>query len=132
MDRGLVFPARKIIHSLNISTMKIQFISEQEHSELLNIFNDCPALTLQNKGYEYIDKSKLTDDEKSSLERVSEILRKSVVGFSSFSNFRLDKNGEVEIRLQYDYGAEDNSMPFTGVGYVLLDELRDGFKDPTN
>lgn len=109
--------------------MRIKFISKEEHAELLSIFNSYPALTLQNKGYEYINKSKLTEEEKSKLDRVTEILNKSIIGFREFSNFKLSNSAnEIEIRLQYNYGAEDNSMPFTGVGYILLDELLNGFE----
>lgn len=40
----------------------------------------------------------------------------------SFSNFCLDKNGELSLRVQYHYDPS-----FTGVGYVLLSELLNGF-----
>lgn len=111
--------------------MKINLISIEEHAELLDIFNNYPALTLQNNGYEYIRKSELSEEDKNKLDRVSEILRKAVVGFSEFSNFRRHKkSGKVEIRLQYDWTAHDRSLgiPFTGAGYILLDELLNGFE----
>ena len=105
--------------------MKIQLITPEQHENLLNIYKTYPALTLQNNGYEYINKAKLTDNEKASLKEVEEILNKHIEGFSSFSNFRLSKKTqEIEIRLQYRYDSS-----FTGVGYILLDELLNGFRD---
>lgn len=107
--------------------MKINLITPVQHAELLNIYNTTPVLTLQNKGYEYINKSKLSKDEWRQIETIESILKDAVIGFASFSNFRFDKNNEVQIRLQYNYGAEDGDTSFIGVGYILLDELLNGF-----
>jgi len=109
--------------------MKIELITPEQHEKLFNIYSKFPALTLQNKGYEYIKKDSLTDEEKTVLKEVEEVLKKSICGFSSFSNFRLDKNNDVQIRIQYNYGAEDKSSQFIGAGYILLDELLNGFKN---
>lgn len=112
--------------------MKIQLITPEEHSRLLEIYESNPTLTLQNKGYEYIGKNKLSDDDNAKIKEIEIILKKAIVGFSSFTNFRLSRSGEIQIRLQYDYGAEDNGpMPhhFTGVGYLLVDELLNGFNE---
>lgn len=109
--------------------MRIELITPEQHKFLHDTFTNFPALTLQNKGYEYIRTEELPDEEKQKLKEVSEILRKSVAGFSSFSNFRLDKNGQIEIRLQYNYNYGTNDRPFTGVGYILLDELLNGFSN---
>lgn len=89
-------------------------------------------MSLQNKGYEYIKKHNLTDDDKAKIIEIEAILKKHIVGFSSFTNFRLDKNGEAQVRIQYDYGAEDTGPRphyFIGVGYILLDELLNGFRE---
>jgi hypothetical protein len=111
--------------------MKIELITPEEHAKLLDIYSNFPALTLQNIGYQYIKKDSLTDEEKSKLKEVTEILKKTIVGFNSFSNFRIEKNNEIGIRIQYDWTAHDRSLgiPFTGVGYILLDELLNGFKN---
>ena len=111
--------------------MKIKLITPENHAKLLEIYNNTPALTLQNKGYEYIKKDSLNDDDKNKLVEVTEILKQSIIGFSSFSNFRIEKNGELGIRIQYDWTAHDRSLgiPFTGVGYILLDELLNGFRN---
>jgi hypothetical protein len=105
--------------------MKIELITPENHAKLLSIYNNTPALFLQNNGYEYIKKDSLTDEDKAKLKEVEVILKASIEGFKSFTNFRLSqKDGEVEIRLQYRYDPT-----FTGVGYILLDELLNGFKN---
>lgn len=111
--------------------MKIELITPQEHAKILDIYNNNHSLFLQNVGYEYINKNNLSDEAKADLIEVSNILKKSIIGFSSFSNFRKDRNNETQIRFQYDWTAHDRSLgiTFTGVGYILLDELLNGFKN---
>ena len=108
--------------------MRIELITKEQHSKLKSIFEKFPVLTLQNVGYEYIGRSKFTKEEKEAFEVVTEILRKAVKGFSEFSNFRLTPKGEIQIRLQYNY-SWDGGYPFIGVGYILLDELLNGFNE---
>jgi hypothetical protein len=109
--------------------MKINLLTKEQHSTLLEIYKNFPSLTLQNKGYEGIKRSDFTDEEKKADKEVNEILKKSITGFSRFQNFLLDKNNELQIRLQYNYNYEPNSgLPFIGVGYILLDELLNGFR----
>lgn len=112
--------------------MKIQLLSNEEYEFILNTQKLNPIFTFQNKGYEYIDKSKFTVDEVELFNKITEILKKSIVGFSEFNNFCHNKSGELLLRFQYNYGAEDNTTPFTGVGYILLDELLNGFKVSNN
>ncbi len=112
--------------------MKIELITPENHAKLLEIYNNTPALTLQNKGYEGIDRSAFTDEEKAKDNEVNEILKKAIVGFSRFQNFKTNnKDNALTLRFQYDYTAHDRSLgiPFTGVGYILLDELLNGFKN---
>jgi CRISPR/Cas system-associated protein Cas7 (RAMP superfamily) len=105
--------------------MKIELITPENHSKLLEIYKNTPALFLQNNGYEYIKKDTLTDEDKAKLKEVEVILKDSIEGFQSFTNFRLSKKEQdIEIRLQYRYDAS-----FTGVGYILLDELLKGFRN---
>lgn len=109
--------------------MRIELITPEEHAELIRIQAEYPNLTYQSKGYDTPDKSKWSNEDHNAYESVTEILKKSIMGFSSFTNFTIRKNGNKAIRLQYNYGAEDNTRPFTGVGYLLIDEL---LKDFTN
>jgi len=110
--------------------MKIELITPEQHERMFNIYSTFPALALQNKGYEGINKDNFTDKEKAAFVDVETILKKSICGFRSFQNFRLDKNNEIQLRLQYNYNYDPkNGLPFTGVGYILLDELLNGFKN---
>jgi hypothetical protein len=108
--------------------MKINLITIEQKNSIVEIYNSTPILTLQNKGYEYINKSKLFKDEWKQIETIESILKSAIIGFASFSNFRLDKNNELQIRLQYNYGTEDGDGSFIGVGYILVDELLNGFR----
>lgn len=107
--------------------MKIKLLTPDQYDELLNIYNSFPELTLQNKGFEGINRREFSDEAKEADTKVNAILKSNIVGFSSFQNFCHSKDGAIRLRFQYNYGAEDNSMPFTGVGYILLTELLNGF-----
>ena len=102
--------------------MKIELLTIEEYNTLKDVFNNNPILTFQNSGYEYIDKSKLTLEDIEALEIISKILKRTVTGFVKFFNFKLNKNGEILLRFDYKYDAS-----FTCVGYILLDELLNGF-----
>jgi len=108
--------------------MKITLISNDNFSKLLEIYNNNPILTLQNKGYEEIGlRNELTDTDKEQIKEVSTILREAIFGFSRFQNFRLNKDNEIQLRFQYNWEIE-GGVPFVGVGYILLDELLNGFR----
>ena len=110
--------------------MTIQLLEQQEYLKLLDIFKNNPSLTFQNEGYKYIDKNKLTDDDIAKISQIEEILKKSISGFQKFNNFKLNRKNEPQIRFQYDWNfdQEVKSIPFIGVGYLLIDELLNGFK----
>ena len=119
--------------------MIINLITEEEYNTLLDIQKNHPVLTFQNKGYEYIDKSKLTDDDKNALEIINTILSKAIEGFSKFYNYRYSKSNEIGIRFDYDWSLIWNNdrdktiiregIPFAGGGYLYLDELLNGFRE---
>lgn len=108
--------------------MKITLINKDQLNTLKTIQKEHSSLTFQNNGYEYINKSKLTDSDKKALLKVESILKNHVDGFEKFNNFRLTKDNKVQIRLQYNYNYDNNNSSFYGVGYLLLDELFNGFK----
>lgn len=110
--------------------MTIHTITKEEHTLLTEIFHRNKNLFLQNNGYEYIDKTKFSKEDWKDHEVVEKILRKSIVGFVNFSNFLLSKDGRIRLRFQYRWDADDESksIPFKGVGYLLLDELLNGFE----
>lgn len=109
--------------------MKIELITQETHEKLKGIFEQHPALTLQNNGYEYLNQSKFTEEETKAFSEVSDILRKKVYGFSKFHNFRLSKNGRIQLRFDYNWNYGENVSSFYGVGYILLDELLNGFEE---
>lgn len=109
--------------------MKIELITTEEYNALTDIYNNFPGLFLQNKGYECIDKDNLSDADKSAIKQVNEILKKSIFGFSYFQNFRKHKDGNPQIRFQYNYNYDGAGISFIGVGYILIEELLNGFKN---
>ncbi len=58
--------------------MKIKLITEAEKLQLLGIFNDFKALTLQNNGYEYIPKYKLSDVENNKINTMNTKSKKPI------------------------------------------------------
>lgn len=110
--------------------MRINLISQGQYDLLKAIQQRSPILTFQNVGFQYIDKSKFTESDKKDFETVKDILRKAIVGFTDFNNFCHTKNGELRLRFHYDWTADDRSqgISFTGVGYILCDELLHGFQ----
>lgn len=111
--------------------MTIELITPEQYATLLDIYNKYPALSFQNNGYEYLDMSKLTNEELEKFKEVEDILRKAIKGFSKFNHFRLGTiTKEPQIRFQYNWNADiENSFHFTGVGYLFIDELKNGFKE---
>lgn len=113
--------------------MTIKLISREEYDFLIKTFNEVRGLFLQNNGYEYIRKE-FTKEEKESRDKVVEILSKSIIGFSEFSNFRNSKRkgSDIEkpqIRIQYNWEADNPSgaRSYIGVGYLLIENLLYGF-----
>lgn len=109
--------------------MKIQLLTQDQHDQLLNLYRSFPELTLENKGYEGINKDLLSPEAKDATNKITSILNDSIRGFSSFQNFCHSKEGEIRLRIQYNYSYDTNDLPFTGVGYILLSELLNGFNN---
>ena len=111
--------------------MHIKFITPELHVELKAIAETHPDMVFQNEGYQYVSTETYVKHAKQ-FARVTEILKEHVVGFVRFFNFRMDtpKGGGdpvLVLRLDYNWGEADGTRYFVGVGYVTLDELRDGF-----
>lgn len=109
--------------------MTIDLITQEQYNILLNIQKNHKILTFQNKGYEYIDKSKLTESDKEAIKEIESILNSHIKGFYNFNNFLFSKDNELRIRFQYNWNYDNNIGSFKGVGYILLDELLNGFRD---
>lgn len=102
--------------------MTIELLTQNEYDTLLSIQQNYPKLTFQNNGFEYIDRREFSDAEKTADTKVTEILRNHIKDFVRFDNFTLNKKGEIRARFQYHY-----DINFTGVGYITLRELLNGF-----
>lgn len=108
--------------------MTIKLITKENYKTLLDIQKEYPSLTFQNKGYESLDLDKLTDDDVLAHETVDKILQKSIKGFRKFNHFKINERSQtLTLRFQYDYGADNESISFIGVGYIALLDLYKGF-----
>lgn len=108
--------------------MTYETLTSNEHSLLLEVIQNYPVLTFQNKGYEGIDRRKFNDKEKQADKFMNNLLSSKIVGFSKFQNFKLRNDGEIVIRFQYNYSADCQNEPgyrpyFIGVGYLTVNEL---------
>jgi len=101
--------------------MTIQLLTQPEYEELLDIQQKCPKLTFENKGYEYINRTLFSEEDRAHDKRVADILKEHIKDFVRFDNFKVS-TGEIVIRFQYHY-----DVSFTGVGYIKLRELLEGF-----
>lgn len=88
----------------------------ESQRKLLEIYQKYPNLTLNNKGYEEIDRSKLTTEDKEAIKEVEDILKNNVKGFHRFQNFK-DSSGKVVIRCQADYNYDNRNPSFIGDNY---------------
>lgn len=113
-------------------SMEITLITQEIYDQLLGYYEKYPNLTLQNKGYEEIElmaSRTFTEEDKKAKSEVEEILKRHIKHFIRFQNFRLTKKSkEVQMRFQYVWDPE--ATHFIGVGYLLLDELLNGFRWP--
>jgi hypothetical protein len=110
--------------------MTITLITPKDHAWLLSIQKDYTKLTFQNNGYQYIKKDTLNKPELERIKELESFLKKHIVGFREFNNFKVRESGEIVIRFQYSWTADEESprTSFTGVGYLGVDELLNGFK----
>lgn len=101
--------------------MTIIPIDADTYNVLLTIQKSYPNLTYQNKGYDYPDKSKWTDEDNEAFKIVTDILSKAIKDFVEFNHFifrKRDNKNVIALRFQYQYDSS-----FTGVGYIALTDL---------
>lgn len=106
--------------------MKIKrFLTDNEYQKMIKLSN-CKELQSDNKNrYYHAENMKGQENVK----YINSLLNDIIIGFTSFSNFCQKGDDFTKIRIQYNWGAEDNTMYFTGVGYVTIKELKEGFKN---
>ena len=107
--------------------MRITLISKRQYLLLKRIQQKFPVLTFNNRGYEYI-RTPFNEREQQAFDKVSSILKEHIDGFVKFNNFR-DEKGYIVLRFQYYYDYEKHNAGFTGVGYIKLKELLEGFEE---
>lgn len=109
--------------------MEIKLISKETYKVIKNLYDTYPNLTYENTGYDGIANDRLGPHEIGAIGYIEMILKQYITGFVSFQNFRT-RGSDIQIRFQYNYNADNpnGGIPFTGVGYIMLDELLNGFK----
>ena len=112
--------------------MRITLIEHYEYDMLMKVQAEHPNLTYQNKGYDYPDKSKWTPEDLEAFKKCEDFLKQCIKGFREFNHFILRNSGKMGIRFQYNWTADEedpNKLPFTGVGYLEVQELLNGFNE---
>lgn len=89
------------------------------YNKLISIQKEYPELTFQNEGYEYLSKE-IINKHKEQIEEISNILKTTISGFVEFNNFKIYKNGDIMIRVQYHW-----DKMFVGVGYFNIEEFKE-------
>lgn len=105
---GIMEKEEKFMFELVVPNVK-------HYNRLVELKNQYPKLTFDNKGYEYLSKE-IKESHKEQLEEITEILRKTLKGFSRFEHFKLRKDGSIDVRAQYKW-----DVSFTGVGYFNIE-----------
>jgi hypothetical protein len=94
------------------------------YNRLRELQENYPDLTFQNDGYEYLSKA-IQDKHKDQIREITNILKDTVAGFSKFNNFKIRKNGDIHVRLQYNWSHGTGALSFIGVGYFNLEDWKD-------
>lgn len=105
--------------------MTITLISKEVYDRIVELQKNHPSLTFENKGYQY---QYPEPEDQEAFNEVETILRECIMGFSKFFNFRIRKD-KIQLRFKYNWTADDpdSRISFTGVGYLMLEELLNGF-----
>lgn len=105
--------------------MTITLISKEVYDRIVELQKNHPSLTFENKGYQY---QYPEPEDQEAFNEVETILRECIMGFSKFFNFRIRKD-KIQLRFKYSWTADDpdRTTSFTGVGYLMLEELLNGF-----
>lgn len=89
-----------------------------DYDRIIEIKNEHPELTFDNKGYQYLS-FRIKDYHKKQIEELHNILRRHLEGFVEFNNFKPRKDNTFDIRVQYYWNER-----FTGVGYFNIEQFK--------
>ena len=67
--------------------MEVQENNIKDKEVVLNIYKECPELTFNNIGYQYISKE-IQDKYTKEIKTIDTILKKYIEGFVEFNNFK--------------------------------------------
>ena len=119
--------------------MILTTLEEEDYNKLLDIQKQYPSLTFTHEPYQQWIPEHFTEEDKNALNEVKLIMKKAITGLSKFTNFYYSKSGVLRVRFYYDWSYTWNNdvdkipirdgLPFTGVGYLELQELLNGFKN---
>jgi hypothetical protein len=108
--------------------MTIHLINQELFNRIEQIQKEFPLITYEDSTWSSRpNKRGWSDEYHEAFKEVEEILRAHITGFSSFTNFQFSKEKGVRLRFQYNWTADGGGLPFTGVGYLWLTELLNGF-----
>lgn len=117
--------------------MILTTLEEEDYNKLVEIQKEFPHLTFVHEPYQEWIPKHFTDKDREALQKVKDLLKKAIYGFSNFTNFYYNKKGVLCVRFYYDWSFEWNNdvdkipirvgVSFTGVGYLKLSELLNGF-----
>jgi len=96
----------------------LRFITEEECQKVLDISKRPELITDSSKQYYHAEKMDTDED----ILFMNTLLKEVIEGFVSFTCFTDANNNNI--RLQYHWDER-----FVGVGWILITELRDGFKE---
>lgn len=114
--------------------MILTTMEQAEYDLLIDIQKRYPKLTYQHEPYQEWVPQHFTEEDKKALIEVKNMLKKAITGIRNFTNFYFDKKGELNLRFYYDWSwtlindiPVQQGLPFTGVGYLKVIELLNGF-----
>ena len=119
--------------------MILTTLEKEDYNKLLDIQKQYPNLTFKHEPYQEWIPAHFTEEDKNALNEVKLIMKKAIIGFSKFTNFYFSKSGVLRVRFYYDWSYTWNNdidkipirdgVSFTGVGYLELSELKNGFNE---
>lgn len=95
---------------------------DRHYNRLKELYEEYPALTYKNKGWESLPKEAY-DNHQEQLAEMTQICKDTILGFSKLNHFVTRKNGDIQLRVQYVWSTSPTH--FTGVGYFDIDLLKE-------
>lgn len=91
------------------------------YTELTRLMNDNPDLLFNNNNYQELPRD-VAEANASAIAEIETLLKKVVIGFVRFQNFKPRKDRPVAVRFQATYAS---LTYYVGVYYVPLEDFKD-------